>query len=172
MVRHIGRLIVPGIFLLMLGSCGSEQEPSKEENVTAAHALSVSDMHWLTGTWQHVTPGGIVFEQWERYGNTMKGRGGFIAGTDTAVSENIVLEMQGSDLMYIPTVKEQNGGMPVPFRLTVAVGDSFVFENPAHDFPTRITYRRLSDTSLEASISGTVNGVETRESFGLTLLAH
>jgi hypothetical protein len=32
-----------------------------------------------------------------------------------------------------------------------------VFENPAHDFPTRVTYSR-SDTGLLATISGEVNG--------------
>jgi len=33
-----------------------------------------------------------------------------------------------------------------------------VFENPAHDFPQRIIYRRRGTDSLLARIEGTVNG--------------
>jgi len=84
------------------------------------------------------------------------------------VSETILLEEREGKLLYIPTVKGQNNDQPVPFTLTTAAGDSFVFENPAHDFPGKITYRKTSETTLVAKISGKVNGKEESELFELT----
>jgi hypothetical protein len=161
------------VAVLACAPCGNSEtteQPATNETVAApvaAPLATVKDMQWLTGWWQHVTPGGIAFEEWTLNGEAMAGRGGFIKGKDTMVSETVTLEQQGSDLMYIPTVKDQNSGQPVPFKLTVATADSFVFENPQHDFPSKITYRKVSDTVLVARISGTIEGKEQAEAFEL-----
>ena len=44
------------------------------------------------------------------------------------------------------------------FRVTAADGDAVVFENPTHDFPQRISYRRQPDGSLLARIEGELRG--------------
>ncbi|MFN0099129.1 MAG: DUF6265 family protein, partial [Gemmatimonadaceae bacterium] len=36
--------------------------------------------------------------------------------------------------------------------------DSITFENPAHDFPTRITYRRVGSDSLLVRVEGPGQG--------------
>lgn len=46
------------------------------------------------------------------------------------------------------------GQQPVPFPLTRLDRSSAVWENPAHDFPTRIAYRRLPGDTLAARIEG------------------
>ncbi|MGH8854313.1 MAG: hypothetical protein ACREWI_08545 [Telluria sp.] len=35
-----------------------------------------------------------------------------------------------------------------------------MFENPAHDFPQRIIYRRVGDTGLHARIEGKGKGID------------
>jgi hypothetical protein len=45
------------------------------------------------------------------------------------------------------------GKPPVPFRLARSGPNRLEFENPAHDYPTRITYRREGER-LTATISG------------------
>jgi hypothetical protein len=40
------------------------------------------------------------------------------------------------------------------FKLTRASATEVVFENPQHDFPKRIIYRKGADDSLTASIDG------------------
>lgn len=162
------------LLLVLLASCGdnesAEQKTTTEtaEVPAAVPAASVKDMQWLTGWWQNVTPGGTVFEAWEMNGEALTGKGGFIKGSDTMISETIVLEQQGSDLVYLPTVKDQNDGRAVPFKLTMAAADSFVFENPQHDFPSKIVYKKISETALVARISGKIEGKEQAEAFELT----
>lgn len=164
------------VLMFAFGSCGNSatnEQPATTEAVAAPAAApmaTVADMQWLAGWWQHATPGGTVFEEWSVNGAAMAGRGGFIKGKDTMVSETIVLEQQGGDLLYVPTVKDQNGGQAVPFKLTYATADSFVFENPQHDFPSKITYRKVSETALTARISGKIEGKEQAEAFELTKL--
>ena len=47
----------------------------------------------------------------------------------------------------------QPGGRPATeFKLTTFDGSVAVFENPQHDFPKRIIYRKNADGSLTASI--------------------
>jgi hypothetical protein len=54
-------------------------------------------------------------------------------------------------------VSGQNKGQAVQFKLVETAADSFVFSNPAHDFPDKITYTKKSDNSLLAKISGRIN---------------
>ena len=45
-------------------------------------------------------------------------------------------------------------------------GDDFmVFENPEHDFPTKITYKKINADSIVAEISGNRNGKQASELF-------
>ena len=46
------------------------------------------------------------------------------------------------------------GQAPVPFRLVSMDARSAAWENPAHDFPTRIAYRRVAGDTLVARIEG------------------
>ncbi|MCF8448336.1 MAG: DUF6265 family protein [Taibaiella sp.] len=160
---------------VLVASCGNSNTNTEATNddtaiakqpVVTAPEAAINKLHWLAGWWQQTMKEGILFEQWQVAANgTMTGKGGFIKGTDTMIIENLALEAYGDTVMYIPTVKKQNNGLPIPFVMTVAAGDSFVFENPAHDFPSRITYRRTSATSLVAAIYGNKNGKMKSETF-------
>lgn len=171
--------ILPGAILaasiIAMTSCGdkpAEQgDPVSADSVTTEAgpaSASLSELQWLNGWWQKATPEGIVFEEWHMSGDAMAGRSGFIKGKDTMISETISLESKGGDIYYIPTVKGQNNDQPVPFRFTGAAADSFIFENPEHDFPSKIVYKKLSATSLVATISGKIQGKEQAESFDLS----
>ena len=50
---------------------------------------------------------------------------------------------------------QPQGNPPTAFALqSDSAADEAVFTNPAHDFPTRIGYRRVSNDALLAWISG------------------
>jgi hypothetical protein len=42
---------------------------------------------------------------------------------------------------------------PVAFRLTACDEGRLVFENPTHDFPRRVEYRRVDATRLAVDVS-------------------
>lgn len=68
-------------------------------------------------------------------------------------------------LYYIPTVKNQNEGLPVRFAAKTISENQLVFENPQHDFPQIIAYTKITSDSLIAEISGTKNGQKRKQTF-------
>lgn len=152
---------------MLLSSCGGTENKPATETLPDKKRVTVTDLNWLQGRWEAATPDGKIFEEWTMAGSQLAGTGGFIKGTDTTISETVALKMQDTNLVYMPTVKSQNNGQPITFTLSRAASDSFVFENPAHEFPQVICYKKLGDTAMEARISGTVNGKEMAE--GLVL---
>ncbi len=75
------------------------------------------------------------------------------------------MKQEGNDLYYVPTIKVQNDGMSVQFKMTEATESQLVFENKMHDFPQKIIYIKVSNNNLIAEISGIKDGVETKESY-------
>lgn len=128
----------------------------------------LSQVEWLLGEWQAVMPDGILVESWSRKDETaFSGRGFFIAGQDTFPAETMTLQKSGKTLQYVPVVKGQNEGKAVVFTLTSVTKDQVVFENPAHDFPQKITYTHISKDSLRAEISGKIKGETRTEGVGM-----
>ncbi len=76
-----------------------------------------------------------------------------IKGNDAIFLERVSLQYSKDGVFYIPIV-EENNMEPVSFKLTSNNNNSFVFENPHHDFPKRIVYEIVSSDSLHAYIDG------------------
>ena len=62
------------------------------------------------------------------------------------------IEQRADGIYYVAHPKGQCPG--TDFKLTRASATEAVFENPQHDFPKRIMYRKNGDDALNASIDG------------------
>ncbi|MEK8180090.1 DUF6265 family protein [Flavobacterium buctense] len=124
-------------------------------------------MNWLVGQWENKAPEGLLTETWTKENDsTFSGQTYFIKNEkDTVHSESIVLTQLKEELIYRPTVKGQNNDEPIDFKLTSAVENSFVFENSKHDYPQKITYKKINDKALVATISGSQQGKQSSESY-------
>jgi hypothetical protein len=115
-------------------------------------APKISELAWLSGDWQ-TAPGGRarIEEHWTApAGGTMMGMGRTVVGDKTAEFEFLRIEQRGDEIFY---VANPNANCPqTDFKLTRRTGQEVVFENPAHDYPKRVMYRKNSDGSLVASI--------------------
>lgn len=114
-------------------------------------SAGASDLAWLSGRWEAASEGRWTEESWSAP------RGGMLlgysrSGRDEAVREFEHLRIQPSQ-DGVPVYWASPGGRPaVPFRLVSVTGTEAVFENPQHDFPQRIRYRRDGEV-LVATIS-------------------
>lgn len=112
----------------------------------------ISELAWLYGDWQ-TAPGGRarIEEHWTvPAGGTMIGMGRTVVGDKTAEFEFLRIEQRGDDIYY---VANPNANCPqTDFKLTRLAGQEVIFENPAHDYPKRVMYRKNSDGSMVASI--------------------
>jgi len=87
-------------------------------------------------------------------GGMLMGVSRTVSGGKTAEYEFVIIREGLKGLEY---VAKPSGQAEATFTSTRVDGRELVFENPAHDFPTRITYSRV-DGGLLATISGAVNG--------------
>lgn len=109
----------------------------------------------LIGTWHMRTRQSVIVEQWERANDsTLQGRTWRIVGKDSTIQETMQLVRSADGIYYIPTIPDQNNGQPVRFKLRVLKVVGFVAENPAHDFPKKITYRWKDEDHLDARVEG------------------
>jgi hypothetical protein len=121
----------------------------------AAQKQSVATLDWLVGCWERTTRTGRGFEQWSK-GAAGELIGGARSITPTADRETERLRLfdDRNGLVYEAHPSDQRLTL---FPMRVGSADSLVFENPAHDFPQRITYRRVGADSLIAEV-GVITG--------------
>jgi hypothetical protein len=147
--------------LLAAFSFGCTTSPSENQS-------TIQKLGWLLGSWNNVSSEGSLYEIWTQINDSaFSGHGFMIAGNDTVFSEKISLEQKGNDLFYIPTVRDQNDGAAVSFKLISHDQGEFVFENKEHDFPQRIIYKSVPPDSLHARLEGTDKGSFRKEEFFL-----
>jgi len=119
---------------------------------TRAGQNDISQLSWIAGDWQSA-PGGRaqVEEHWTQpAGGSMLGMSRTVAGTRTAEFEFLRIEQREDGIYYVAQPK---GRCPATdFKLTRVGAQEAVFENPQHDFPKRIIYRKTAEDSLTASI--------------------
>jgi hypothetical protein len=156
------------IAVILAGSCGNDEQNGSQETATEKpQPDKIEQLSWVLGTWQNVTPEGTFTEHWERAGDGLfSGHGSFVSPKgDTLFSEYIKLEAVNDTLYYKPVVSGQNDGKETVFAGTRISADEAVFENPAHDFPQRIIYKKPTDSTLYARIEGKQNGVDKQEEY-------
>ena len=84
----------------------------------------------------------------------MMGLSRTVSGGRTVEHEFLLLRVSPRGIDY---VAKPSGQAETVFTATKVEPDEVVFENPAHDFPTRITYRK-TDSGVVATIDGMVKG--------------
>ena len=115
-------------------------------SVIAAQELTVDRVAWLQGCWRSTRGEATIEEQWMApRGGTMLAMGRTVRGGKTTEYELVLIKEQSGRLAY----EAHPSGQPsATFLSTTASESSVVFENPEHDFPQRVGYRRDGSDSL------------------------
>ena len=114
---------------------------------------------WILGSWEFRTADSVWhYETWEKQNDTLFGGFGFTRRSDSLLSSEILaLELVNDTVYYTARAKGQNNEKAIRFRVMYSDTLGFTSENPAHDYPQKITYRHggiYPDDSLVAVISG------------------
>lgn len=113
---------------------------------------------WLIGTWdnERSRPGETGAEVWHvDPSGDLIGAGYTVRSGDTVFVEKLRIVQKENTYYYVASVR--HNAAPVYFEIVESGQHTFVSENPEHDFPKKISYRR-EGTLLYAAISG--NGKE------------
>jgi uncharacterized protein DUF6265 len=144
---------------LILGPAteAAAQDPIRQAyGFVTAPPPPISNLAWLTGCWERRAGSRLVEEQWMApRGGTMLGMSRTVRGDTLVEFEQVRIYERGGSLVY---AANPSGQEPAEFVSTSITDSMVVFENPAHDFPQRIVYRRAGADSLAASVEGAFQG--------------
>ncbi len=150
------------IALCVLAGCASTTPRAATSPATACDRVGA--VAWLRGRWCGAHGDGTFCESWRDEGGSLVGDGRF-EREGGGFSEALRVEAREGGVFY---VARPEGEGATAFRLTRCSESEAVFENPAHDFPSRITYRRRGDDGLFAVAEGAEDGGARRIEFTLT----
>jgi hypothetical protein len=106
---------------------------------------------WIAGHWCGGTADERIEEYWMApHGDVLLGIARTVKGGRTTSFEYLRIVVDAGVPAY---VAQPGGAAPTAFRRTAGAENWVRFENPAHDFPQRIEYRRAGD-ALHAEIAG------------------
>lgn len=106
---------------------------------------------FLVGTWKINNT--QQYEHWDELNDsTMKGFSYQIKYGHMTVSEYLELTQDKEGITYTAAVLNQNKGNSTRFKL-IKKEVGYTFENPNHDYPKQIVYRKISDKEVQVTIS-------------------
>ena len=151
-----------GSLLVTLVAAGRARLPSP----TAAAAPAIDALTWLEGTWISEADGTRVEERWTSpAGGAMLSTSRTLRGGRMVAFEFLRIVARPGAVVYIA---QPGGRPPTEFALTSSGPGLAVFENPAHDFPKRLSYRRTGQT-LAVEVEGDEKGKPLRDAYTFTL---
>lgn len=138
--------------VLLLPACAATPDAR-----VPADAGTLGEVAFLAGTFRGSAGDAEIEESWsEARAGSMLGTGRTTRGGKTAFFEFLSITDDGQGLVYTAWPR---GGPPTAFRRTGGGGGEIVFENPSHDFPKRIVYRREADGGITTRVEGDEGGV-------------
>lgn len=122
-----------------------------------ASGESIATLRWMTGCWAAVGQEAGSGEHWTApAGGSMLGVSRTVRGGRTVGFEFMrIADNDSGQLAFFARPSGQPGAM---FPMAQLTDNEVVFENPAHDFPQRVIYRRLPDNGLLGRIEGRIDG--------------
>ncbi len=130
----------------------TDTAPAVPARAAAGASHTIAELNWMAGDWQ-TAPGrnAQIEEHWTQpAAGSMLGMSRTVAGGKTVEFEYLRLEQRSDAIYYVAHPKARCPG--TDFKLTRLTTTEAVFENPRHDFPKRVIYRKTAEGLLVASI--------------------
>jgi hypothetical protein len=107
---------------------------------------------FLDGTWK--IENSEIYEMWELISDrTMTGQSFRVREGEQVITEYLEIKQINEQIIYTATVLNQNDGAGIEFVLSQPDSQTWIFENPDHDFPKKILYQKRSSDVVYVEVS-------------------
>ena len=114
---------------------------------------NLNEFRLLEGTWKMENKEN--YETWKiKNENELEGSSYKMKADKKIVSEFLSIKKTEGKVIYTAQVVNQNDGKPIEFVLNKEVKNKISFENLTHDFPKKIQYTKLDETTLFVEVLG------------------
>jgi hypothetical protein len=136
----------------------------------APRQATATSFAWLAGCWQTQRDDENYEEMWLPVtADGTIGAAREVRGGRTVFHEFSRIELRRDGTAVY--VAQPKGQTPVEFRMVERDQGRIAFENPGHDFPTRIEYRYVDSNAMHARISGTIDGADRATDYPMQRIA-
>ena len=133
---------------VILLACGLAATPLAAQSASSP----ITRAGWLSGCWEMRVGDRYTMEMWmPPAGGTMMGASRTTRAGVVREYEQLRLHTSGDTLVYTAL---PSGQKMTDFKSTTVSETSLVFENPTHDFPKKVMYRRVGADSVVARVEG------------------
>jgi hypothetical protein len=141
----------------------AQPTPEAKSDEAAAASAALAPLAWLEGCWRGSANQREFREHWlPLRGNLLVGAGHTVAGGRTQDYEFIRIEPRADGVYYVAAPRNQKEtAFKLAGKTTDGPDEIFTFQNPAHDFPQTIIYRRGREGWLYVHVEGKL-GTEDR----------
>jgi hypothetical protein len=108
----------------------------------------VSQLNWLSGAWSERRSDGTWTEEYWTPVRSEVMLGSGLTGRGESVRHFEHMRISKGADGQVAFYGMPNGAAAVPFKMVRQTDSEVVFENAAHDYPQRVTYRRDGDTVI------------------------
>jgi hypothetical protein len=121
--------------------------------ILAACNSSSSRLDFLEGTWMNEDNN--QFEVWEKLSKiSYSGYAYTLEDGNKKISERLLIKIKEGETILEATVPDQNKGNTITFTLNPEIDSILSFENPTHDFPKKIQYKKINENNIEVKVIG------------------
>lgn len=113
---------------------------------------SKPEIDFLIGEWKRENK--EQYEVWEKSDEGLKGYAYKIKEGEKIILETLSIKVHRGQTTYEATVPDQNDGASVPFTLNPEIRDYLSFENIMHDFPKKISYKKIKENEIQVEVKG------------------
>ncbi len=126
---------------------------SSNPNVKNFIEQSLKNLHFLEGKWKIENKEN--YESWKINADcSLAGKAFKLRAEKEIITENLLIKVVDKKVTYQAQVVDQNEGQTIEFVLNQISKDKVSFENPTHDFPKKIQYTRLNESTLFVEVLG------------------
>jgi uncharacterized protein YciI len=106
---------------------------------------------FMAGTWKMENK--EIYEHWDILNDqSMKGFSYSSLNNKMKISEYIDITKTNKGITYSASVINQNKGKGIVFKMQKS-DSSFIFENPKHDFPKKIIYKKIDNDHIQVVLT-------------------
>lgn len=134
---------------IFIAACSNAEQTTQENAVKKTFPSN-----WIIGKWKAQDSTTTLVETWSKLNDsTLQSFVWTYVGSDSILSETLQIEFNNQHTVFKPIQIGNQTDIKIAFELKSNDSNELIFENVKNDFPQRVSYKKINNDSIVATIS-------------------